>query len=157
MINNTDLAHIVDLFWPDKLVQETISFAGYWKDPFNLEKYLEVSIFLADINNERAAKNATYRENLLSLNKMVMFYSTTDNIVKPAQSGWWSFYAPGQNKVVVPLQQSEQYTQDWLGLKTLDQQGKLVFLTTDCPHPDYPTNKCKESVFTNSTLLYLQN
>lgn len=44
---------------------------------------------------------------------------------------------------VVPLKQSKLYTEDWIGLKTLDQQGKLHLYSTTCLHGDYPTPKCK--------------
>lgn len=40
-------------------MQDLISFATYWKDPYNMSTYLEVNQFLADINNERPTKNAT--------------------------------------------------------------------------------------------------
>ena len=35
------------------LIQRTLSFAAYWKNPYNYSSYLEDNIFLADINNER--------------------------------------------------------------------------------------------------------
>ena len=37
-----------------------------------LQKYLEENIFLADINNEKAEKNATYKMNLLRLTNFVL-------------------------------------------------------------------------------------
>ena len=54
-------SQVVDGGWQSKLVQETISFASYWKDPYNYTAYLENNIFLADLNNEKPVKNATYR------------------------------------------------------------------------------------------------
>ena len=47
--------------WVDKSLQEAVSFAAYWKDPFLYEDYVKYNIFLADINNERPAKNQTYK------------------------------------------------------------------------------------------------
>ncbi len=63
---------------------------------------------------------------------------------------WFSWYVPGSDKDVQPLQQTQLYTevpaasspvclspgttdasgQDWLGLQAMDQQGKLHFLRT---------------------------
>jgi hypothetical protein len=39
------------------------------------QEYLDRNIFLPDINNERPIKNATYKANLVSLNKFVMIRS----------------------------------------------------------------------------------
>ncbi len=58
--------------------QKSISFAAYWKDPFNLDEYAQYNIFLADINNERDAKNETYKQNFESLNYLLLEYSTED-------------------------------------------------------------------------------
>jgi pimeloyl-ACP methyl ester carboxylesterase len=43
----------------------TLSFANYWRDPTKLEVYRANSGFLADINNERPLKNASYAARLL--------------------------------------------------------------------------------------------
>ena len=43
-----------------------------------MEAYLNSSIFLADINNEREEKNEQYAANLASLEKLVLFRFTFD-------------------------------------------------------------------------------
>ena len=62
------------------------------QDPYRLEAYLAHNSFLADINNERLAKNATYRENLASLDKLVLFRFKDDVTVVPRDSAWFAFY-----------------------------------------------------------------
>jgi len=37
-------------------IQNHVSFAAYWKDPFDNDSYLKHSHFIADINNEREEK-----------------------------------------------------------------------------------------------------
>ena len=44
---------------------------------------------------------------------------------------------------MVPLQQRQLYTEDWIGLRALDEAGRLFLHTTDCPHASYPTAACK--------------
>ncbi len=48
--------------------------------------------FLADINNERASKNALYRENLASLQRLVLLRFSEDFTVVPRDSAWFAFY-----------------------------------------------------------------
>ncbi|KAF9914801.1 hypothetical protein BX616_007538, partial [Lobosporangium transversale] len=57
---------------------------GY--DPHNLQTYLERNIFLPDINNELESKNATYKNKLTSINKLVMFMFLQDITVKPKET-----------------------------------------------------------------------
>ncbi|EGC33438.1 hypothetical protein DICPUDRAFT_154535 [Dictyostelium purpureum] len=156
----------VNIQWVDKLlttltysdhVQDNIAPAEYWKNPFKIPEYLEKSIFLADINNEGEAKNQTYKDNISSLSNMILSYSINDKTIVPKESGWFGFYADGNTDNIVPLQQQDQYTQDWLGLRTLDESGRLHFFTTDCTHKDHPIEDYCKIYFTNYTLPWLQN
>lgn len=108
--------------------------AEYWHDPLNEPLYLANSVFLADINNARPAKNATYKANLLSLKNFVLVKFLQDTVVQPLESEWFGFYAPGQDVQVLPLRSTPLYTEDWLGLKKLDQSGRLHFLGTPGEH-----------------------
>lgn len=44
----------------------------YWHDPLAFEEYVEKSVFLAEINNEKPVKNETYATNLNQLTNFVM-------------------------------------------------------------------------------------
>lgn len=57
-----------------------------YKDPFNEEEYVEDCVFLPDINNEGENKNATYKENFISLNKLALVKFTEDTMVQPIDS-----------------------------------------------------------------------
>lgn len=52
-----------------------ISIFKYWHDPFQRDKYVEVSEFIAEINNEGEVKNMTYKANLENLENFVMIKS----------------------------------------------------------------------------------
>jgi len=120
--------------WTERFIQDHISFSTYWKDPFAYSTYLNVSTVLADINNERPIKNATYKKNMLSLNTALLIYSTTDSIVIPNTSPWFQHYKVGQDTQVVSLKDTDQYRGDWLGLQTLDRQNKLQLFSIPCGH-----------------------
>jgi len=124
-------------------LQKFISFAAYWQDVMHYDAYLSNNIFLADINNQRPDKNATYAANLASLNTLALEWSFVDTIVVPNTSAWFEFFAVNETNKVIPLTQSDLYIQDWIGLKKLDDMGRLKLYKTDCPHQDYPREQCK--------------
>jgi palmitoyl-protein thioesterase len=118
----------------DSLVQDHVVQAEYWQDPLNEDEYLQYSVFLADINNNRDQKNQTYKQNLMTLQNFVMVQFLNDTMVQPKESEWFGFYNPGQDKTIFTLQESQLYQEDWLGLQEMDSQGKLTFLATIGDH-----------------------
>ncbi|KAK4327873.1 hypothetical protein Pmani_001680 [Petrolisthes manimaculis] len=114
-------------------IQNGLVQAQYWHDPLHVEEYRNKSIFLADINNEKVI-NEAYRTNLKKLETFVMVKFLTDTMVVPQESEWFGFYAPGQDNEVLPLQQTQLYLEDRLGLKEMDEAGKLHFLTQPGGH-----------------------
>ena len=129
--------------WTDPLVQDHLSFASYWKDPLDYPAYLKYSTFLPDLNNERPEKNATYRERVLAVNTMMLVHSTTDIIIIPRTSPWFWFYAEDSISGIVPVQQTAQWTEDWLGLRALYERGGLRFEAVNCSHNDLPETPCR--------------
>jgi palmitoyl-protein thioesterase len=97
------------------------------------EAYLENSAFLADINNERELKNATYAKHLAQLDNFVMYLFADDETVIPKESGWFA-YTNGSDGSVTQLRERDMYKQDWIGLKALDKKGGLHFETTEGGH-----------------------
>ena len=55
-------------------------------------------------------KNETYKVNLNQLENLVLVMFSNDTMVVPRESSHFGFYAAGQDKIVVPLQQTEIYT-----------------------------------------------
>ena len=104
---SSSVAELFDCCVYDELLQESFSFANYWKgetpllwmltpvvDPFNLAAYSEYCTYLPDINNERlvtlcclmvtqslrGTKNSTYKNNILNLQNFVALYSEVDEV-----------------------------------------------------------------------------
>ncbi|EEP75365.1 conserved hypothetical protein [Uncinocarpus reesii 1704] len=107
--------------------------AQYYRNPEELDQYLLHSNFLADINNERAFKNMQYKRNMISLNKFVMFMFKDDKMVVPMQTSHFAEVNMTTGDVT-PLREREIYKDDWLGLRTMDEAGKLEFLTIPGEH-----------------------
>lgn len=133
----------------DFFVQHTFTFAQLWKDPFNLTEYLAKNIFFPNFNNEKPKTNQSYRLNILSLATMVLFYSPSDDVIRPQQAGWFEFYEPGQDTAVIPLTSSAQWDKDLLGIKSLADSNRLVKVESDCLHTEHVGEECKDFILTN--------
>ncbi|KAL8713821.1 MAG: hypothetical protein Q9225_006697 [Loekoesia sp. 1 TL-2023] len=114
-------------------VQSRLVPAQYFRDPEDLDGYLENSNFLADINNERAVKNETYKSNLKKLKKFIMFMFEDDETVVPKESAYFAEYNKTSDEVT-RLQDRRLYKEDWLGLKWLDEKGRLEFKIAEGGH-----------------------
>jgi palmitoyl-protein thioesterase len=120
--------------------------AQYFRDPTELDAYLEHSNFLADINNERALKNETYKKNLASLNRFAMFMFNDDTVAVPKESAFFS-EVDATTGEVTPLYERPIYKEDWLGLRQLGEKGKLEFNTIPGQHM-HISNKILHDAFT---------
>jgi len=130
--------------------QQWLSFANYWYDPrpsYGLvgtpyKDYLEGNTFLPVFNNDPNrgtqgpvkkkddAEGARYKTNLLRLKQAVFTAGTTDNMIIPYNSGVWETYGP-DGKTIVPLKSTPLWTEDWLGLRQLDESGRLTLKVGD--------------------------
>lgn len=117
-------------------VQSRLVPAQYFRDPKDMPAYLQSSNFLADINNERERKNATYKKNLGKLAKLVMFLFEDDTMVHPRESSWFGeVNAEGET---VAMRDTPLYKEDWIGLQGLDDKGALVFRAITADHMQIP-------------------
>jgi palmitoyl-protein thioesterase len=107
--------------------------AQYFRDPLRRDTYLNMNVFLPDINNELPTKNATYKANFASLSNFVLIMFGDDITVVPRSSEWFEPIRWGTDDpaAIVPYNMTDLYKEDWIGLQTLDRTGRLHFLT--CP------------------------
>ena len=114
-------------------VQSHLVPAQYFRDPEDIESYLESSNFLADINNERKSKNATYRENMKNLRRFAMYMFSEDATVVPKESAYFSEVNTTSGEVT-KLQDRPMYVEDWIGLRWLDEESRLEFRIAEGGH-----------------------
>ncbi|KAL4448301.1 hypothetical protein ABPG75_005520 [Micractinium tetrahymenae] len=114
-------------------VQSHVVQAQYVKDPYHLDLYLTHSIFLADINGEVPGRlpPARYRENLASLQRLVLFQFDDDDMVVPKESAHFGFF---NGSALLAMRDTPLYQQDWIGLKALDEADRLTMLHTPGRH-----------------------
>jgi len=116
------------------IAQDNVVQAQYFKDPLDIPTYLKANRFLPDINNERTAKNGTYKKHLTSLNALVLAQFEYDTVVVPRESEWFGRYENGNVNKLLTMEETIEYQQDWIGLKTLNDAGKIHFLSIPGNH-----------------------
>lgn len=128
-----DVRRLLDLGAYISWIQNSLVQAEYWHDPLNEAEYVAKSVFIGEINNEKV-QNDTYKTNLLKLKNLVLIKFEQDTMVVPKESEWFGFYAPGQDKVILPINQTALYTADRIGLKELNDSGRLHFISVNADH-----------------------
>ena len=61
---------------------------------------------------------------------MVLVKFNQDSMVVPPESSHFGYYVPGQDHDIVDMTQLPVYTEDRIGLKEMNENGKIVFLDT---------------------------
>lgn len=142
-----------------------------------MNTYLEANHFLPSINNEIPSnRNESYARNLASLDNLVLVLFNRDKTVVPKESAWFGSEAlsdegdthlsfqsmenSGQLQLstappiaIIPMRLQPLYTEDWIGLRTLDEKGGVILETCEGEHMQM--NDCWESLvrrFVGSTL-----
>merc|ERR1712048_401951 len=91
--------------------------------------------FLPYINNEvKGKENLTYTANFKSLTKLVLVMAEDDTMVHPKESEHFGYFKDGSRKELVAMKDAPWYTEDWFGLKTLDEAKKIDQFSTPGDH-----------------------
>ncbi|KAF8316426.1 alpha/beta-hydrolase [Clavulina sp. PMI_390] len=138
--------------------------AQYFRDPNQYERFLRYNNFLAVINGEvddpetSRARNVTFKDNLEQLEELVLVMWDKDTTVVPRESSWFGSVAiPSEDErsrwgigwgdpvEIVPMRMQPLYTNNWIGLKTLDEAGKVTLLSCAGEHMQV-TRECWEPI-----------
>ncbi|XP_059633858.1 uncharacterized protein LOC132276449 [Cornus florida] len=118
-----------------EFVQNISAPAGFIKIPTEIDWYLKGCKFLPKLNNEiNGSRNSTYRERFTSLDNLVLIMHEQDSVLVPKETSWFWYYPDGSKDTVLPANQTSLYTEDWIGLKTLDDAGKVTYLSVPGEH-----------------------
>mmetsp|Transcript_35200 Transcript_35200/g.74942 ORF Transcript_35200/g.74942 Transcript_35200/m.74942 type:complete len:355 (+) Transcript_35200:56-1120(+) len=116
-------------------VQNRLAQANYFRDPTRLSSYRQEGHFLPYINNEvKGKENSTYTANFQALNHLVLVMAESDTMVHPKESEHFGFFKDGSMTELIAMQDAPWYTEDWFGLKSLDQQNKVDLYSTKGDH-----------------------
>jgi len=135
------------------IFQQCVSFAGYWNDSLRHNDYLDRCSFLPYLNNEKAHELCDlFKENLCSLQNMVLIKTTQEDIIEPVESCHFGFYKKGSMNKIEDLFASDIYKNDTLGLQQLNESGRLHFREAHSIHDDL---KLDEQNFVENILPFL--
>ncbi|KAL6645347.1 hypothetical protein ACP70R_016955 [Stipagrostis hirtigluma subsp. patula] len=116
-------------------VQEHLAPSGYLKIPTDMEDYLKSCRFLPKLNNEiPGERNATYKERFSSLENLVLIMFQDDAVLIPRETAWFGYYPDGAFDPVLPPQKTQLYVEDWIGLRRLDEAGRVKFVSVAGGH-----------------------
>ncbi len=127
---NTTLDEIYHVLYTADM-QRTLSVANMWHDPAHQAAFLAGNSFLPDylglVSNE--SDRLRRRANLLRVSLAAFFVGSFDNAtsdggIGPWQSAVFSYY--DSNYEIVPLQRQQFYLDDSIGLKHLNDTGRLM-------------------------------
>uniref|UniRef100_A0A7N2N2W9 Palmitoyl-protein thioesterase 1 n=1 Tax=Quercus lobata TaxID=97700 RepID=A0A7N2N2W9_QUELO len=116
-------------------VQDHLAPSGYLKLPNAIPNYLEKCRFLPKLNNELPdERNSTYKERFINLQNLVLIMFEHDTVLIPKETAWFGYYPDGAFKPILPTQQTPLYIEDWIGLKTLDEAGRVKYISVPGNH-----------------------
>lgn len=135
------------------LWQKHLSIASYWRDPTNIDNYLDKCSYLPILNNENFTLISYLQiKNIKSLKNFILIWSENDDVVNPPESGKFSFYDYNYN--VINIEETLIYKEDLLGLKYLDEKNGFHIHETNCTHVQHRDPICFLQLY-NIFRLYL--
>ncbi|XP_038681442.1 palmitoyl-protein thioesterase 1-like isoform X2 [Tripterygium wilfordii] len=128
-------------------VQEHLAPSGYLKIPTDISNYIEGCKFLPKLNNEVVSeRNSTYKERLAGIENLVLILFEQDTILIPKETSWFGYYPDGAFNPVLTVKETKLYKEDWIGLRTLDEAGKVKFINVTGNHLDISKGDMKKYV-----------
>ncbi|XP_003383295.1 PREDICTED: lysosomal thioesterase PPT2-A-like [Amphimedon queenslandica] len=129
---------------------QEISVGNYWNDPFHHSDYLSKNKFLPSITNNAPQE---YKDNILKLQQVVFIGGPDDGVITPWQSSHFGFYKEKSDSEIVTMTEQEYYTNDVIGLQTLNNAGKIkVYEIPGVEHTHWHTN---QTVFNDAIIQWL--
>jgi len=124
----------------DGFAQNNVAPAGYWRDPNNFITYETKNVFLPALNNEHPSpsdfsKLRASRFSQINAGMFVMF--TEDMVIWPRETA--HFQPLAADGTVMKLEDSDFYKKDYIGLRALNEAGKITFTSLPGDHLEFTT------------------
>ena len=107
--------------------------------------YHETNTFLKMLNNENEVRDEDVYRRFSSLEKVKLIKSLGDTVITPRDSSWFEFYDK-EGKNIVPLEESDFYINDNIGLRKLNEEGKLLFAAFKEEHVLYNMDEYRNEI-----------
>ena len=129
------------------IAQNMVSPAGYFRDVNNFAAYQRNSVFLPSLNNEEVHSGdiAKIRKDRFSnLNAAMLIKFEKDTMIYPRETAW--FQQLDEHNTVLPLNQTDFYNNDVIGLKTLTEAGKVDYHSLPGDHLTFTIDDVKNTM-----------
>ena len=125
--------------------QDIIAPMGYFKNRNDTSYYDKHDMFIKMLNNDYKVKDQEIIDRFSALEKVKLIKAKRDSVIVPKESSWFEFYdKKGEN--IVPLKESDFYINDYIGLRKLDEEGKVQFVEIDQEHVLYNMKEYREEI-----------
>ena len=74
-----------------------------------------------------------------------MIKAKHDSVIVPRESSWFGFY-DYDGKTIIPLEESDFYINDNIGLRQLMEEGKVIFYEIDQEHVLYNMKEYRDEI-----------
>lgn len=125
--------YLMDLAVYSNFIQEHLAPAGYIKIPTDIESYKKNCKFLPKLNNE-FYHNASYKTKFSSLQNLVLIMFEQDEVLVPRETSLFGYYPDGSCCDILPAQETMLYKEDWIGLRSMDEAGKVKYVNVRGHH-----------------------
>ena len=125
-------------------LRDIVAPCGYYKYRYDQDTYKKTNTFLKMLNNEDEKDEEVYKR-FSSLEKVKLIKSREDTVITPRDSSWFQFY--DKNGIeIVPLELSDFYIDDYIGLRKLNEEGKVEFTEFAEEHVLYNMDEYNEEI-----------
>ncbi|XP_030513325.1 palmitoyl-protein thioesterase 1-like [Rhodamnia argentea] len=127
--------HLIKSHIYSDYIQAHLAPSGYLKLPNAISDYLAKCRFLPKLNNELPdERNSTYKERFSSLENLVLIMFEHDTVLIPKETSWFGYYPDGAFSPIILPNETQLYTEDWIGLRSLDEAGRVQYLSVSGNH-----------------------
>lgn len=129
------------------LAQDWIAPAGYFRDVNDFKDYQKKSVFLPALNNEKTNPSAYSQlraSKFADINAGLFVMFSDDTMIYPKETAW--FQGLNEKGEVMKLEDQDFYKNDYIGLKTLNEAGKISFKEFKGDHLQFTTTDIKETI-----------
>lgn len=135
-----------------KYAQDFVGPAGYFRDPTHMSWYLEDSVFLPFLNNEKThSKFASNKTRFTGLNAYMMVEFLKDTMIYPKETAIFGSHDT-DGTTLLTMEQQPIYLSDAFGLKTMNTAGKIKKIFIDGEHLRF-----SEADIKNTFIPFLKN
>jgi palmitoyl-protein thioesterase len=120
--------------------------AGYFRDVNDMKTYEKDSVFLPSMNNEQISTGElgnVRKERFSSLNAAMLVMFEDDSVIYPKETAWFQQLDTHGN--VLPLNATDFYNEDYIGLKNLTETGKVQYVSLPGDHLQFTTDDIKNT------------